>query len=147
MLNPNKEDCRMVGILLVTHNGLGDSLIDCVRHVTGNVPANLKSLSVLAEDDPHHKEEEGRALIKQLDKGNGVLLLTDIYGATPSNIARRLCEPGHVEGVTGVNLPMLLRVACGPEMSLHTLAQRALQGGQDCIVPLSAELESIKHCA
>jgi len=103
----------MVGILLITHNGLGDSLIDCVRHVTGSVPAHLKSLSILANDDPQQKEEEGRALIKQLDRGKGVLLLTDIYGATPSNIARRLCAPDQVVGVAGVNLPMLLRVTCG----------------------------------
>jgi len=136
----------MVGILLITHNGLGDSLLDCVRHVTGSIPPHLKSLSVLAEDDPLQKEEQGRALIKLLDQGDGVLLLTDIYGATPSNIARRLCQPGQVEGVAGVNLPMLLRVACGPEMPLLTLAQRAVQGGQDCIVALNTELESCKFC-
>ncbi len=136
----------MVGILLVTHNGLGDSLLDCVRHVTGKVPAHLKSLSVLAEDDPQLKEAEGRALLKQLDSGDGVLILTDIYGATPANIARRLCQPGLVEGVAGVNLPMLLRVACGPEMPLHTLALRALQGGQDCIVSLNVDFAGNKDC-
>lgn len=129
----------MVGILLITHNGLGDSLVDCVRHVTGNVPANLKALSVLAQDDPQAKEAEGVALIKQLDSGHGVLILTDIYGATPSNIANRLCQPGRVEGVAGVNLPMLLRVACGPELNLSSMVQRALQGGQNCIVPLTKE--------
>ncbi len=136
----------MVGILLITHNGLGDSLLDCVRHVTGKLPTHLKSLSVLAEDDPHLKEEQGRALLKQLDTGDGVLLLTDIYGATPANIARRLCQPGQVEGVAGVNLPMLLRVACGPEMPLSTLVQRALQGGKDCIVSLHADFEGCKDC-
>ena len=134
----------MVGILLVTHNGLGDSLIDCVRHVTGSIPPHLKSLSVLADDDPKIKEEEGRALINSLDTGNGVLLLTDIFGATPSNIARHLCQPGHIIGVSGVNLPMLLRVACGPDMPLITMAQRALQGGRDCIVSLNTEIEGHK---
>lgn len=129
----------MVGILLITHNGLGDSLLDCLRHVTGKVPAHVKSLAVLADDDTQRKEEEGRALISLLDQGDGVLLLTDIYGATPGNIARRLCRPGQVEGVTGVNLPMLLRVACGPDMPLTTLALRALEGGQDCIVALHGD--------
>jgi mannose PTS system EIIA component len=129
----------MVGILLVTHNGLGDSLLDCVRHVTGHVPDHLKSLSVMASDDTQQKEEEARALLVQLDQGDGVLILTDIFGATPSNIARRLCQPGHIEGVAGVNLPMLLRVACGPEMPLAAMAQRALNGGRDCIVSLSAD--------
>lgn len=130
----------MVGILLITHNGLGDSLLDCVRHVTGKVPANLKSLTVLADDDPDAKEAEGLVLIKQLDSGNGVLIMTDIYGATPANIARRLCHPGLVEGIAGVNLPMLLRVACGPDMPLTAMAQRALQGGKDCIVSLNTEV-------
>ena len=131
----------MVGILLITHNGLGDSLLDCVRHVTGSVPPHLKSLSILASDDPAAKEREGHELIKQLDKGSGVLLLTDIYGATPSNIALRLCKPGHVAGVAGVSLAMLLRVVCGPAAPLATLVQRAMQGGRDCIVTLTADTE------
>lgn len=130
----------MVGILLITHNGLGNSLLDCVLHVTSKIPAHLKSLAIQADDDPEIKEAEGRALIKQLDSGNGVLIMTDIYGATPANIARRLCEPGKVEGVAGVNLPMLLRVACGPDMPLAAMAQRALHGGQDCIVSLNTEV-------
>jgi len=129
----------LVGILLITHNGLGDSLIDCVRHVLGVVPAHLKSLSVLASDDPVRKEEEGRALIAQLDRGRGVLLLSDMYGATPSNIARRLCQPGHIEGVAGVNLPMLLRVACYCNQPLDELVQRALVGGKECIVTINSE--------
>ena len=131
----------MVGILLVTHNGLGDSLLDCVRHVTGCIPAHVKSLSILAENDPQLKEAEGQALLKQLDSVDGVLILTDLYGATPSNIALRLCQPGHIEGIAGVNLPMLLRVACGPEMPLMQLKQRALEGGRDCIV----NLQDAKH--
>ena len=65
----------MAGILLVTHNGLGDSFVDCVRHVLGEVPPNLKVLSVLAGDDPQLKLAEGQALIKQLDTGDGVLIL------------------------------------------------------------------------
>lgn len=129
----------MVGILLITHNGLGDSLLDCVRHVTGSVPEHLKSLAILADDDPQAKEGEALALIKQLDRGKGVLVLTDIYGATPANISRRICQPGQVEGVAGVNLPMLLRVVCAPDVTLSTMTQRAIQGGKNCIVPLNAD--------
>ncbi len=124
----------MIGILLITHNGLGDSLVDCVRHVMGEAPPNLKALSVLAGDDPQLKEEEGRALIAQLDTGDGVLLLADMFGATPCNIARRLHQPGHTEGVAGVNLPMLLRVVCYRDRPLTEVAQKALQGGRECIV-------------
>lgn len=130
----------MVGILLVTHNGLGDSLVDCVKHVMGSVPPNLKALSVLASDDPQRKEAEGRVLIEQLDSGKGVLILCDVFGATPSNIALRLQQPGRVEGVAGVNLPMLLRVAvCSRDRPLDEMAQRALDGGRECIVSMNSE--------
>jgi PTS system ascorbate-specific IIA component len=130
----------MVGILLVTHNGLGDSLADCVRHVLGAVPSNLKVLSVLADDDTSLKLAEGQALIKQLDSGSGVLVLADVFGATPSNIARQLCHAERVVGVAGVNLPMLLRAVCQPTVSLHELAKLALEGGRDCIVYLNSDL-------
>jgi len=129
----------LVGILLITHNGLGDSLIDCVRHVLGVAPAHIRALSVLAKDDPVRKEEEARALIAQLDKGQGVLLLSDVFGATPCNIALRLRESGRIEGVAGVNLPMLLRVACYENKPLDELVQRALNGGRECIVTIDSE--------
>ena len=136
----------MVGILLITHNGLGNSLIDCLQHVTGRIPQHVKSMAVMADDNLQSKEDEGLALVKQLDTGDGVLILTDIYGATPSNLARRLCQQGHIEGVAGVNLPMLLRVACGPDMPLANMAQRAAEGGRDCIVSLSSEIEGCQDC-
>ena len=129
----------MVGILLITHNGLGDSRIDCVRHVLGVAPAHVRAVSVLAKDDPVRKEEEARAMIALLDKGRGVLLLSDVFGATPCNIARRLCQPGRIEGVAGVNLPMLLRVANYSNKPLDELVQRALDGGRECIVTIDSE--------
>ena len=129
----------MVGILLVTHNALGDSLVDCVKHVLGEVPGNLKSLSVSAGDDPQQKSVEGQALIKQLDTGSGVLILSDVFGATPSNIARQLCRAERVMGVAGVNLPMLLRVACYPPATLPELAKVAVEGGRGCITYINPE--------
>ena len=124
----------MIGIILVTHDSLGDSLVDCVRHVLGHVPPNLKVLSVLAEDDPRQKEAQGRALITQLGTENGVLLLADVYGATPCNIAQRLQEPGRVKGVAGVNLPMVLRAISYCNRPLTEVVQKALHGGRECIV-------------
>lgn len=124
----------MVGILLVTHNTLGESLADCVEHVLGKRPKNLGVLSVLASEDPAHKLREGEELIKELDSGSGVLILADVFGATPSNIGRRLCHAERVEGVAGVNLPMLLRVVCSTNKNLKELAELAIQGGRACIV-------------
>jgi PTS system ascorbate-specific IIA component len=130
----------MVGILLITHNGLGDSLVDCVRHVLGSVPDNLKALSVLADDEPQQKILAGEALLGQLNKGSGVLILTDVFGATPSNIGKQLCQAEGVAGVAGVNLPMLLRVICHSTSTLPELAQLAVEGGRDCIVYMNSGL-------
>jgi len=102
----------------------------------GSVPPHLRALPVLANDDPALKEQEASALIAQLDRGRGVLLLSDVYGATPCNIARRLYQPGRIEGVAGVNLPMLLRVACYSNEPLDELVRRALVGGKECIVSI-----------
>ncbi|HEU0189580.1 MAG TPA: PTS fructose transporter subunit IIA [Gallionella sp.] len=129
----------MIGILLVTHNGLGDSFVDCIKHVLGETPHNLKVLSVLAGDEPRQKLAEGQALIKQLDTGEGVLILADIFGATPSNVGRQLCHTEHVMGVAGVNLPMLLRVVCSPNKSLTELAKIAIEGGRECIVQMERQ--------
>jgi PTS system mannose-specific IIA component len=127
----------VAGILLVTHNGLGDSFVDCVKHVLGEARPNLKVLSVLAGDDPQLKLAEGQALIKQLDTGSGVLILADVFGATPSNIGRQLCHAERVIGVAGLNLPMLLRVVCSPDKTLPELARIAIEGGRECIVQMA----------
>ncbi|MDD2776223.1 MAG: PTS fructose transporter subunit IIA [Gallionella sp.] len=129
----------MVGILLVTHNGLGNSFVDCIQHVLGCTPDRLKVLSVLAADDPQQKLAEGQQLIDQLDTGDGVLMLVDVYGATPSNIAQKLCQEGRVTGVSGLSFPMLLRVVCSPAMSLAALAKLAFDGARECIVYLDQE--------
>jgi PTS system mannose-specific IIA component len=128
----------VAGILLVTHNGLGDSFVDCVKHVLGEVPPNLKVLSVLAGDDSRLKLSEGQSLIKQLDTGGGVLILADVFGATPSNIGRQLCHAERVIGVAGLNLPMLLRVVCSTNKTLPELARIAVEGGRECIVKMES---------
>jgi PTS system ascorbate-specific IIA component len=106
----------------------------------GSAPSHVKVLSVLASDDPQQKEADGRELVKQLDTGKGVLILCDVFGATPCNIVQRLLQPGRVEGVAGVNLPMLLRVVvCSHNRSLSEMVQRALDGGRECIVSMNSE--------
>lgn len=127
----------MVGILLVAHNKLGDCFVDCVNHVLGKVPDNLKVLTVHAGDDTNLKLMEGQELIKQLNTGDGVLILADIFGATPSNIAGKLCHAEHVMGVAGLNLPMLLRVVCTTNKTLPELARIAVEGGRECIVHMN----------
>jgi mannose PTS system EIIA component len=133
--------------MLVTHNTLGDALVDCARHVFGAAPTNVMVLSVHASDSTERLEKEGRQVVAHLDQGEGVLLLADMFGATPSNIAARLCELPNVAGVAGVNLPMLLRVITNSDKPLHELVQIALDGGRDCIVSITHDTSESCHAA
>jgi len=124
----------MIGILLITHGTLGESLIQCACHVLNKRPARLKQLAVTAQDDPLLLLPQARALVKELDAGHGVLILSDIYGGSPSNIAAKLLIPGRVEGVAGVNLPMLIRALTYRDRSLQTLVTKAVSGGCEGVV-------------
>jgi PTS system ascorbate-specific IIA component len=125
----------MIGILIVSHGAFGESLIHSASHVLGKRPLYLRQVGVTVHDDPDEILPVARDLIRFLDQGRGVLVMTDIYGATPSNIAGRLLEPGRVEGVAGVNLPMLIKALTHRDTSnLEELAGKALAGAGEGIV-------------
>ena len=124
----------MIGILLITHGTLGESLIHCASHVLNKRPPRLRQLGVTAQDDPLLLLPHARALLKELDDGSGVLILSDMYGGSPSNIAAKLLVPGKIEGVAGVNLPMLIRVLTYRDRSLPTIVTKAVSGGCDGVV-------------
>ena len=119
----------MIGILIIAHGTLGESLIHCASHVLNKRPARLRQLGVTAQDDPLLLLPQARALIKELDDGSGVLILSDMYGGSPSNIAAKLLVPGRIEGVAGVNLPMLIRVLTYRERPLPVVLTKAVSGG------------------
>src|SRR5437868_12901563 len=100
----------MVGILIVAHSIYGEALIRSASHVLGQRPARVLEIGMTVREDPDAILARARELVSELDDGHGVLILTDILGATPSNIATRLSRAGHVEVVAGVNLSMLVRV-------------------------------------
>jgi mannose PTS system EIIA component len=124
----------MIGILIITHGTLGESLIHCASHVLNKRPPRLRQLGVTAQDDPALLLPQARALVKELDAGEGVIILTDMYGGTPSNIAAKLIAPGKVEGVAGVNLPMLIRVLTYRDRSLDVIMTKAVSGGCEGVV-------------
>ena len=130
----------MIGILIVSHGAFGESLIHSASHVLGRRPLYLRQLGVTVHDDPEAILPVAEDLIRFLDQGDGVLVMTDIYGATPSNIAARLLKPGHVEGVSGVNLPMLIRALNYREATaaVSDLAEKALGGAAEGIVRMEA---------
>jgi mannose PTS system EIIA component len=130
----------MIGILIIAHGTLGESLIHCASHVLNKRPPRLKQLGITAQDDPLLLLPQSRALVKELDDGSGVLILSDMYGGSPSNIAAKLLVPGRVEGVAGVNLPMLIRVLTYRDRTLATLLTKAVSGGCEGVLripPLS----------
>ncbi len=129
----------MIGILLITHEDLGESLIRCATHVMGNNQSQLISISVSIQDDPEHVINKARKLINELDSGDGVLVMSDIYGATPSNIACQLIVPGKVDCVSGVNLPMLVRALTYRENHLPIVIEKALSGGRDGVRHIQTE--------
>jgi mannose PTS system EIIA component len=121
----------MIGILLVSHGAFGESLIHCASHVLGKRPLYVRQLGVTVHDDPDEILPTAEDLIRFLDQGQGVLVMTDIYGATPSNIASKLLEPGRVEGIAGVNLPMLIRALTYRDEPLEMVVAKALSGGTE----------------
>lgn len=129
----------MIGILIITHESLGQSLMACAKHVIGSEPEQLAFLAVNNMDDPTGLLPEAQALIEQLDSGDGVLVLSDMYGATPCNTVGKLLQPGKVEGVAGVNLPMLLRTMTYRHVPLLALVEKAVSGGREGVVHFTHE--------
>jgi mannose PTS system EIIA component len=129
----------MIGILIVAHDTLGDSLVRAVTHVLGTRPPQFEVLSVAATDDPILLLPQARELVARLDTGDGVLIFSDIYGATPCNLACKLLKPGKVEGVAGVNLPMLVRAFTYRTKGMDTMIKKAISGGCDGVLHIEVD--------
>jgi PTS system ascorbate-specific IIA component len=124
----------MIGILIVTHGSMGEALLQNVCHILNKRPPQFSQLGVAAQDDPLNLLPLARRRVEEVDAGRGVLVLTDIYGATPSNIVLKLLQPGRVEGVAGVNLPMLLRALTHREKNMPELLAKVVGGGRDGVL-------------
>lgn len=129
----------MIGILIISHGNLGDSLIHCAHHVMGERPQHLLHLDISIKDDPDAVMPKLLELVRQLDCGDGVLVLSDICGATPCNIASRLVNPDKVECITGANLPMLVRALTYRNEPLAAVTEKALIGGREGVMRIYPE--------
>ncbi len=124
-----------VGLLLVTHGKLGRHLLDTMTEMmSGTLPLQHDTLEVRRVQSPEAMIAQGSKTIERLDSGAGVLILTDAFGSTPSNIANKLAADANVCVIAGVNLPMLVRICNYPKLSLDELAKIAVEGGQRGIV-------------
>jgi PTS system mannose-specific IIA component len=129
----------LIGILIISHGALGESLIHAASHVLGKRPLRVRQIGVTVHDDPEAILPLARQCVRELDDGEGVLLLTDIYGATPCNIARRLLEKGRVEGISGLNLPMLIRALTYRNEPLAAAVEKARSGGVEGVVHMNSD--------
>lgn len=113
----------MIGIVVVTHSNLGDALIEATEFIIGQRPEITASVSINVNQNVDKMREKIVAAIQKVDMQAGVLILTDMFGGTPSNLSYSFLEEGHVEVISGVNLPMLIKaVNSREEMELSELA-------------------------
>ncbi len=120
-----------VGVLIIAHDDIGPSLLDTANHVLGSCPLQLEILRVTRAFQLESLQQRAQELINHLDTGHGVLILTDMYGSTPSNIACHVANKERVQVVAGLNLPMLVRVLNYSRLDLIELAQKAISGGRE----------------
>jgi PTS system mannose-specific IIA component len=135
----------VIGILIIAHDTLPESLVKAVTHVLGTRPAQFETLSVTIADDPFDLLPVAHERVRDLDTGDGVLIFSDIYGATPCNLAAKLLVPGRVEVVAGVNLPMLVRAFTYRAKGMDTMITKAVSGGRDGV--LRVEIDPVYAAA
>ena len=129
-MNPPMPSETGCGVLLVTHAKLGHRLIETMRDMLPSLSLSVDVLEVRRVQDTDVLLRQGRRMIERLDRGAGVLLLTDAHGSTPANIACRLGRTPGTVVVAGVNLPMLVKVFNYPGLALPALAEAAVDGGR-----------------
>ncbi len=129
----------MIGVMVVSHEPLGTALIHCTRHIYGRLPVQLAALDVIPDEDPDHAYLAAIELLARINDGSGVVVLTDLFGATPSRIAARLAQPHKVVVLAGVNLPMLVKVLNNRRMPVEELVDTLLSSAQGAILQIKPE--------
>ena len=129
-----------VGILIVTHPGVGSALAHSAQRIMGEASLKTFCLDIPVDSDVERTEHEISQALANLDAGDGVIILSDIFGATPNNLARKFAAPGHVHIISGVNLPMLIRLYNYPDTDLPKLCELAAEGGQRGIMTCAQHL-------
>jgi PTS system ascorbate-specific IIA component len=125
-------------VLLIAHAPLASALRAGALHVFADAAGAIAALDVRADAAPQETLALALAELARLPAGQGVLILTDVFGATPCNVAQRLCGDPRVRLLTGANLPMLLRALSYRHEPLESMAQKALAGGMQGIAPVPA---------
>ncbi|MEH6488187.1 MAG: PTS sugar transporter subunit IIA [Hyphomonas oceanitis] len=132
-LGTDVEGIGMIGIVVVSHGKLARELVAATEHVVGEQPC-FRSISIEVEDDIEARRDQIRETAKSCDSGRGVIILTDMFGGTPSNLAMSIMSAGNIEVLSGVNLPMLIKLAEVREtLSLPEASKVAAEAGRKYI--------------
>jgi mannose PTS system EIIA component len=134
----------MIGLILVTHGRLAEEFLVALEHVVGP-QQHIASVCIGPRDNMEDRRKEISAAIKNVDQGKGVIVLSDLFGGTPSNLAISLLEPGRVEVIAGINLPMLIRLdSARKNMDVRGAVAAARDAGRKYISVASDVLEASK---
>jgi mannose PTS system EIIA component len=123
----------MIGVLVVSHEPLGTALIRCTRHIYGSLPVQLAALDVIPDEDPELACKSARELLLRINDGSGVIVFTDLFGATPSRIAKSLADPHRISVIAGVNLPLLVKALNNRRSPLDEVIATLVQSGRQAI--------------
>lgn len=129
-----------VSVLLIAHEDIANALLQIAQQTYGELPLPVTPVTVSYQCDPDELLKKLTKFIHQLNTGDGVLVLTDMFGSTPCNLARGLETAGAVKVISGLNLPMLIRVLNYPQLSLVELAEKAVSGGKDGVIDCNDEM-------
>ena len=140
----------MVGILIVAHTPVASAMLGFAEHTYGMLPERMRAVDIPPHEDAKISFDRVVIAAKEVDTGKGILILTDVMGATPANVASRLVglNPStsginsQIVVLTGMNLPMLIRAVSYRSDVIETLAQKALQGGMNGILRLGAPINA-----
>ncbi len=119
-----------VALVTITHNGIGKAIVDAAESILGTPTITVRHCSFIAGDDVEQFERRVMDTVREADAGDGVLVLTDLIGATPCNVAQRLAPAHHVRVLSGISLPMVLRVFTYARCDLAQLVERASDGAR-----------------
>ena len=120
-----------VGVLIITHEGIAKAILETAVNIFGKTPLRVEVLPAARDCDTDALRLRVKQKVDQLNEGDGVLVLLDIYGSTPSNVVCSVVDPDRVRVISGLNLPMLVRIFNYPGLALPELAKKAVSGGKD----------------
>jgi len=123
-----------ISVLIISHEEIGNALVQTATKTFHELPLPTTVVNVESNADPDVLLPKLQRLIKNIGETDGILILTDLHGSTPSNIATALQKEGNVRMICGLNLPMLMKVMNYPDLSLDELAEKAISGGREGII-------------